>query len=45
MYRRQSHDTIRKSANQISGLNLPGNSVTTTAPFGMGKGFFIAMLL
>ena len=37
MYRRRSYDAVRKSSNQSSGPVLPGNSVTNTAPFGMGK--------
>ena len=37
MYRRRSYDAVRKSSNQSSGPVLPGNSVTNTAPFGVGK--------
>ena len=37
MYRRRSHEFVRKASNPSSGPVLPGNSVAKTAPFGMGK--------
>ena len=44
MYRRRSQDFVRKSMNPSSSVAIPGNSVSVTAPFGMGKIIFYLIL-
>ena len=44
MYRRRSQDFVRKSMNPSSSVAIPGNSVSVTAPFGMGKIIFHLIL-
>ena len=40
MYSRRSQYFVRKSMNPSSSVAIPGNSVSVTAPFGMGKIIF-----